>query len=190
MVRPTVSRPVCLGIKHPSGAYEQIFITVRQLPSCWCDERTGLSFTIAAGHRQRSLSRVWVPWDSWPHFTLSDSRVPFSSSPMTRRATVEVFNPASTRATGFWCEFLKSLQDSLYRLARIHGNPCKRCVVTKTCLPKRQLLRNWGSTFDLENVFNEVLLSNALFQFVVLKTCSNNPLSSNGLFLYNTIILV
>jgi hypothetical protein len=28
------------------------------------DERTGLSFTIAAGHRQRSHSRVRVPWDS------------------------------------------------------------------------------------------------------------------------------
>jgi hypothetical protein len=49
-LRPTVSRTVCLGIKHPSGAYDQIFITVRQFLVCWCvalcDEKMGLSFTI------------------------------------------------------------------------------------------------------------------------------------------------
>jgi hypothetical protein len=61
------------------------------------DERTGLSFTIAAGPRQRSHSRVWVPRDSRPYFTVSYSRLPFLSPPTTRRATVEVFDSASTR---------------------------------------------------------------------------------------------
>jgi hypothetical protein len=89
------------------------------------EERTGLSFTIAAGPRQSSHSRIRVPWDSWPYFTVSDSRlpqcggsgprmyipqgtgwpsytlrhrVPFSSPPTTRRAKVEVVVPASTQA--------------------------------------------------------------------------------------------
>jgi hypothetical protein len=43
-----------------------------------CDERTGLSFTISAGPRQRSHSWVRVQWDSRPYFTVSDSRLPFS----------------------------------------------------------------------------------------------------------------
>jgi hypothetical protein len=60
------------------------------------DERTGLSFTIAAGLRQRSHFRVRVPWDSRPYFAASDSRLPFSSPPTTRRATMEVFDLAST----------------------------------------------------------------------------------------------
>jgi hypothetical protein len=37
----------------------------------------GLSFTIAAGPRQRIYSRVRVPWDSRPYFTVSDRDFPF-----------------------------------------------------------------------------------------------------------------
>jgi hypothetical protein len=68
MLRPMVSRPVCLGIKHPSGACAQIFyfhteyeirLTVTFLIpwGALSDERTCLSFVCTAGSFQRSLSR-------------------------------------------------------------------------------------------------------------------------------------
>jgi hypothetical protein len=52
MLRPTVSRPVSLGIKHPSGAYDQIYITcvtvtVLFLWGALSDERTSLSWNEA-----------------------------------------------------------------------------------------------------------------------------------------------
>jgi hypothetical protein len=61
-----------------SGAYDKIFI-VRQLRgfvdvgrSLWREDVS--AFTFASGPRQRSHSRVRVPRDSWPHFTVSDFR--------------------------------------------------------------------------------------------------------------------
>jgi hypothetical protein len=61
------------------------------------DERTGVSFVYVAGPFQRSLSRVQVPWDLRPYFTVSDLRLPFLSAPTTRRVMVEVFEPASAQ---------------------------------------------------------------------------------------------
>jgi hypothetical protein len=42
MLQLTVSWPVCRGIKHQSGAYDQIFITVRQM---WFYRCAALSLT-------------------------------------------------------------------------------------------------------------------------------------------------
>jgi hypothetical protein len=113
ILRPTVS----LGIKHPSGAYDQNFITVTQLRVCWCG---ALSLTRgwvcrlrAAGPRQRNEFRVRVLRDSWPYFTVSHSRLPFPSPPTTRRATVEVFDPATTQ----------SLHKNGYTYGSIHPLP-------------------------------------------------------------------
>jgi hypothetical protein len=80
MLRPTVSRPVCFDIKPPSDTKDLIFIAQAVagllMWGALSDERTGLPFTIAAGPRQRSQSRVRVPRDSRPYFIVSDSRPP------------------------------------------------------------------------------------------------------------------
>jgi hypothetical protein len=64
-LRPTVSRPVYLGIKQFWGLRPDLYycLTVTGLViwGTFSDERTGLSFTIAAGPRQRSHFRVRVP---------------------------------------------------------------------------------------------------------------------------------
>jgi hypothetical protein len=90
MLRPTVQSASLSWNKAPIWGlrphfyYWQTFAGLLMWGSL-SDERTGLSFTIAAGPLQRSYSRV------------SDSILPFSSPPLTRRATVEVSDPASAR---------------------------------------------------------------------------------------------
>jgi hypothetical protein len=102
ILRPTVSRPVYLGIEHPSGALRPDFSCCRTVAGllirgALSDERTGLSFISAPGPRQRSHFRARVSWNSWPTFSVPDSKLPFLSPRTTRRAMVEVFDPASTR---------------------------------------------------------------------------------------------
>jgi hypothetical protein len=91
------------------------------------DERTGLWFTTASGPRQRSHFRVQVPWDSSPYFTVSDSRLPFSSPPTTRRATVD-----KTAPSVFPCVI--NIRHGPYRK---HLSSTVACVLTAT-------LRNTG----------------------------------------------
>jgi hypothetical protein len=77
--------------------------------SALSDERAGLPFTIAAGPRQRSHSRVRVPRDSWPYFTVSDSRLPQPRWPGPRiYIPQEQGGPVIPRGTGF--PFLHLLQ--------------------------------------------------------------------------------
>jgi hypothetical protein len=90
-LQPTDSRPVCLDVRHTSGAHDQIFITVRQLGGflIWhtlSDESTVLWSTIVAGPHQSSHSRSE---NSWPYFTVS------SETPPTRGPGPHIYIPRS-----------------------------------------------------------------------------------------------
>jgi hypothetical protein len=67
------------------------------------DERTGISFTVAAGPRQRTYSRVWVPCNSWPYFTVSDSSVRVTLRLAVYRQSIRLgANPLRITASDFF----------------------------------------------------------------------------------------
>jgi hypothetical protein len=118
--------------------YYCLTITVLILWGALSDDRTVLSFSVASGPRQRSHSRVRVPWDSWLYFTVSDSKLPFSSPPTTRRASVEVFDPASTRDCSELiydsCYITSGETDRKHLTFHIQENVCLSHISTETSL--------------------------------------------------------
>jgi hypothetical protein len=103
----------------------------------------GLSFTFAGDLRQRSHSQVRVPrqpptWRvrspylyppgiGWPSYN-PRHWVPFSSPPTTRRATVEVFDPASTM------------------------NYCTNCIVSGGSIENTSVTQQWIYANHIENI--------------------------------------
>jgi hypothetical protein len=110
--------------------------------SCGCvdvgrplGEKMGLSFTIAAGPRQRSHSRVRVSRDSWPHFTASDSRFPQPGGPGPRiYMPQEEGGPVIPPGTGFPFRSLVRISGLGWR----YSNPLPRGIYKAA-----ELLYDW-----------------------------------------------
>jgi hypothetical protein len=98
-LRLTVSQSVSLGVEPHLGLMTRYLLLFDSYGIVFLGRplwrKGSLAFVYAVGPRQRSLYGVRLPWDSWPYFTVSDLRLPFSSPHTTRRVMVEVFEPAS-----------------------------------------------------------------------------------------------
>jgi hypothetical protein len=85
----------------------------------------GLSFIIAAVPRQLSHSRVRVPRDSWPYFTVSDSRLPQPGGPGPRiYIPQEQGSPVKPPGNGFPFRRLLRVSELRWRYSSPppHGN--------------------------------------------------------------------
>jgi hypothetical protein len=106
MLRLTVSRPVCLGVKSTIWGlipdfYYCLTVAGLLILGTLSDESTSLSFTIAAGPRQHSHSRVRVPRDSLTYFTLSEPRLPQPGGPGPVLYSPGTGDPIRPSGTGF-----------------------------------------------------------------------------------------
>jgi hypothetical protein len=94
----TVSQSVSLGVEPHLGLMTRysllLAVTILLLWGALSDERMSLSFVYAVGPCQRSLSWVWVPWDSRPYFTVSDLILSFTS-PSTTLVLTCLIDPRS-----------------------------------------------------------------------------------------------
>jgi hypothetical protein len=128
--------------------------------------------------RDRS-SYLYPPVTGWPSYT-PRHWVPFWSPPTTRRATVEVFDPSSTRTTEFSSQLFLDLRVGPNRKHRFLTIPIllQRCVYLAVAW-KRQFFYCYVRVHFHRNLFTEWLLSN---EYLLWLRCSGSQASYHNTY--------
>jgi hypothetical protein len=123
-------------VRPPSGTRNQFIfllslIILRQLRVCWrgapsLTRSRVCSISVVAGPRQRSLSRVWVPRDSWAYFI-----VLIFETPPNLESHVPVFISRRNRVAQLYLQAL-GLPNSFTYYYMIHVTFCIRTVYIYT----------------------------------------------------------
>jgi hypothetical protein len=66
MLRPTVSRPVCLGVEHPSGAYDKKWLLAQMAFKMKYESQSQVKVTLRLTVSQSVSLGVEPIWGSWP----------------------------------------------------------------------------------------------------------------------------
>jgi hypothetical protein len=135
---PAVSRHGHSWHRAPVGPVAIYLLLVWQLRiffflwGALSDERTGLTSIYAAGPCHRNLSLVRAPWVSRPYFTVLHLRLPFLSSPTTRRVflfdsrcwVIRSYNPGRTESKTPFLTFRLLASGSIVSVAVYAFNCC------------------------------------------------------------------
>jgi hypothetical protein len=159
-LRLTVGQSVSLGVEPNLGPMTRYLLLFDSYCLVFCGAPSLMRGQVRHLHILLALASAV----SRPHFTVSDLRLPFSPPPTTRRVTVEVFDPASTRVN-------RLDLTELFLITTLHG-PRKKYrlyFVAKACLQRRCIITGVNGLLLAGGIClpSRCLAMNVYFNFVI-----------------------